>query len=71
MPRLGLLILVLVDNYFPNDASDWDNLISVLCVCAGVPMGEKNRFKALEAMCREKAAQAEREMKYWLDEANE
>ncbi len=34
-------------------------------------MGANNRFKALEAMCRGKAAQAEREMKYWLEEANE
>ena len=34
-------------------------------------MGANNRFKALEAMCREKAAEAEREMKYWMEEANE
>jgi hypothetical protein len=31
----------------------------------------RSRFAALEAMCRDKAALAKKEMDYWLSEANE
>ena len=34
-------------------------------------MDSRNKFAALEAMCREKAALAKKEMDYWLAEANE
>jgi hypothetical protein len=34
-------------------------------------MDSREKFAALEAMCREKAAFAKREMDYWLAEANE
>jgi hypothetical protein len=31
----------------------------------------RNRFASLEAMCRERAALAKKEMDYWLSEASE
>ena len=34
-------------------------------------MDSRNKFAALEAMCREKAALAKKEMDYWLAEASE
>jgi hypothetical protein len=34
-------------------------------------MDSRNKFAALEAMCREKAALAQKEMDYWLAEAGE
>jgi hypothetical protein len=34
-------------------------------------MDSRNKFAALEAMCREKAALAKKEMDYWLVEASE
>jgi hypothetical protein len=34
-------------------------------------MDSRNKFAALEAMCREKAALAKNEMDYWLAEAGE
>jgi len=34
-------------------------------------MNSKSQFAALEVMCRERAAVAEREVKYWLAEAEE
>ena len=34
-------------------------------------MDSRSKFGALEAMCREKAALAKKEMDYWLAEANE
>jgi hypothetical protein len=34
-------------------------------------MDSRNKFAALEAMCREKAALAKKEMDYWLAEATE
>jgi hypothetical protein len=34
-------------------------------------MNSKSQFAALEIMCRERAAVAEREMEYWLAEAEE
>jgi hypothetical protein len=34
-------------------------------------MESRSKFAALEAMCREKAALAKKEMDYWLAEANE
>ena len=34
-------------------------------------MDSRSRFSALEAMCRDRAALAEKEMNYWLSEANE
>ena len=37
----------------------------------GVIMDSRSKFGALEAMCREKAALAKKEMDYWLAEASE
>jgi hypothetical protein len=37
----------------------------------GPIMESRNKFAALEAMCREKAALAKKEMDYWLAEASE
>ena len=34
-------------------------------------MDSRSKFGALEAMCREKAALAKKEMDYWLAEASE
>jgi hypothetical protein len=34
-------------------------------------MYSKNQFYALEAMCRQRAAVARKEMEYWLNEAEE
>jgi hypothetical protein len=34
-------------------------------------MDAKTRFAALEAMCRERASLAEKDLKYWLEEAEE
>ena len=34
-------------------------------------MDSRNKFAALEAMCREKAALAKKDMDYWLAEASE
>jgi hypothetical protein len=34
-------------------------------------MESRSKFAALEAMCREKAALAKKEMDYWLAEASE
>jgi hypothetical protein len=34
-------------------------------------MESRSKFAALEAMCREKAALAKKEMDHWLAEANE
>ena len=34
-------------------------------------MDSRSKFGALEAMCREKAALAQKEMDYWLAEASE
>jgi hypothetical protein len=35
------------------------------------PMDSKSQFYALEVMCRERAAVAQKEMEYWQDEADE
>jgi hypothetical protein len=37
----------------------------------GAIMNSRNKFAALEAMCRERAALAKKEMDYWLAEASE
>ena len=37
----------------------------------GAIMYSRNEFAALEAMCRERAALAKKEMDYWLSEADE
>ena len=34
-------------------------------------MDAKTRFAALETMCRERARLAEKDLKYWLEEAEE
>jgi len=34
-------------------------------------MNSKSRFASLEVMCRERSALAEKEMEYWLTEAEE
>ena len=37
----------------------------------GDSMNSKDQFAALEVMCRERAALAQKEMEYWLAEAEE
>lgn len=36
-----------------------------------VPMNSQDQFAAFEFMCRERAALAQKEMEYWLEEAEE
>ena len=42
-----------------------------LMLLVGSIMDSRNKFAALEVMCREKAALAKKEMDYWLAEASE
>ena len=41
------------------------------CQLNGAMMYPRNKFATLENMCRERAALAEKEMEYWLSEAEE
>jgi hypothetical protein len=63
--------LVLSYNHDISDASI-DAMLPLNHGCwVGSIMDSGNKFAALEAMCREKAALAKKEMEYWLAEASE
>jgi len=67
--------LVLSNNHNNADVSIGHILLSkMLLVSAslnGAMMYSRNKFAALENMCRQRAALAKKEMDYWLSEAEE
>jgi hypothetical protein len=67
--------LVLSNNHNSADTSIGHILLSMMLLesaCLnGAIMYSRNKFAALEAMCRERAALARKEMDYWLSEAEE
>jgi hypothetical protein len=67
--------LILSNNHNNADVSIGHMLLSQMLLASaslnGAIMYSRNKFAALEAMCRERAALAKKEMDYWLSEAEE
>src|SRR4051794_9025571 len=67
--------LILSNNHNRADASIGHILLSMMLLESaslnGAIMYSRNKFAALEAMCRERAALAKKEMDCWLSEAEE